>query len=440
MTAHDKFFQGKQAAAVLKHGILKRYPTVFTSKTGRKASEGRVVYLDGFAGPGRYEPEEGQSEGPEGSPLLAVRTANSVETFRRKLHCVFVERNARHYENLRQTLEREAANVEYEVLKGDVNQHLTHVLNAATNRPLLAFLDPFGTGLPYAEMTGQLLRRPSWPATEVLLNFNLQSVWRIGGLLADAEVSNPSVQLDALLGDDWLPAEEPVNKKTSENHPQRIEASLARIDSFLGDDWWREVFRDARIQAKNKGERAASARAAWQVARTYCERIKNDTGYQSFPVPIRRDPGHEPLFMMILFYRYPGSPFVFNDATSKANEEWRAFTNDRIRQGSALVGDGGDLFGEVLPTLIADERIRAENALNERWIQDIAGNMSALIADYGQISIQRQTKAIYGATLGLARTTHLRQAWDQLADQGLVRPRLKGGNNKIENQTIYAPQ
>lgn len=44
------YFEKKQAAAVLKHGILRRYLHVFVSKTGSPAGE--VVYVDGYAGPG----------------------------------------------------------------------------------------------------------------------------------------------------------------------------------------------------------------------------------------------------------------------------------------------------------------------------------------------------------------------------------------------------
>jgi hypothetical protein len=47
LTANEAFFQRKQAAAVLKHGILERYPTVFATMTGSSSRGGRVVYLDG---------------------------------------------------------------------------------------------------------------------------------------------------------------------------------------------------------------------------------------------------------------------------------------------------------------------------------------------------------------------------------------------------------
>lgn len=79
------FFVRKKAAAVLKHGILNRYVVPFASKVGQDAPDGRVVHLDGYAGPGRYE------DGTMGSPALILEAAARVADFRR-LECYFVER------------------------------------------------------------------------------------------------------------------------------------------------------------------------------------------------------------------------------------------------------------------------------------------------------------------------------------------------------------
>jgi hypothetical protein len=49
------FFESRKAAAVLKHGILSRYPVIFASKTGKDVENNRVVFLDGYAGRGEYE-------------------------------------------------------------------------------------------------------------------------------------------------------------------------------------------------------------------------------------------------------------------------------------------------------------------------------------------------------------------------------------------------
>ncbi|MEC3979829.1 three-Cys-motif partner protein TcmP [Amycolatopsis sp. H20-H5] len=405
MTSHDKFFQRRQAAAVLKHGILRRYSIVFASKTGFTSKGGRVVYLDGFAGPGRYAPEEGSAEGVEGSPLLAMRTAERVEGWRRQLQCIFVERDPVYAANLRETLAAEAPeSMTYEVLQGDVSEHLEHALTTAGDSPLFAFLDPFGTGLPYADLAGRLLARPTPFPTEVLLNFNLEAVRRIGGLLTGDVTDAPDTGR---------------------------EASLRRIDEFLGDDWWRQKFRAARSAAADP--QRAAAWAAEEVVREFCGRVTVDTGYQTFLVPIRRQPHHAPLFMMILFYRHRDAPYAFNEAVSGANKEWRYFHHElNLHEQQASVEP--DLFGGTLvPEMLIADNMRAEKEAERGWIIDIIANIRGLVAERDAVDVRDHTAGIFGGTLGLARGMHLRAAWDHLAEENLVQPRESG---KLEKQVI----
>lgn len=407
MTANEHFFQRRQPAAVLKHGVLKRYPTVFAAKTGL-SSGGKVVYLDGFAGPGRYEPREGQTEGDKGSPLLAVQTAGALTNINRDLNCVFVERNRSYAKDLRATLEKEApASLQYRVREGDVIDHLDEVLELAADRPLLAFLDPFGTGLPYEDMTQRLLARPQRWATEVLFNFNLNSVTRTGGLL----------------------------NNTGPDRNGR-DATLARIDAFLGGDWWREEFRAFRQEAESEGQRRAAAEAAVKVVGRYCEHVYEDTGFHSFPVPIRPKLDAPPLFILILFYRHPDAPYEFNGAVSMANEEWRAHVHaEEILKYEAKSGGQEDLFGGVLTrTYLEEYNAESASKLAEEWVDTIASNIEELVTQSPSVSVRDRTTDLFGTTLGLAREKHLRKAWKSLAQQGVVKPIGKG---KLIRQNIY---
>jgi three-Cys-motif partner protein len=405
VTANDRFFQKKQAAAVLKHGILKRYPIVFATKTGFTSKNGRVVYLDGYAGPGRYAPDDGNPDGVEGSPLLAMQTAARVEQWRRHLHCIFVERDPGYAANLRETMAAEAtASVVYEVHEGDVSEHLDAALRTAADSPLFAFLDPFGTGLPYADLAGRLLARGTRPATEVLLNFNLEAVRRIGGLLT---------------GDD------------TELSASGRETSLRRIDAFLGGDWWRTTFREARRVAADPD--GAAAAAAAEVMEEFCRRITASTGYRTFTVPIRREPHHLPLFMMILFYRHRDAPYAFNEAVSGANNDWRHFHHE-LNVQEHRVDIELDLFGgEFVPNTLIADNARAEQQLERHWEDVIAANLRNSLDTCHELHVRDRTADIFGTTLGMARGKHLRVAWNRLIDEGLVRPR---DNRKLEEQTI----
>jgi three-Cys-motif partner protein len=408
VTAHDDFFQRKQAAAVLKHGILVRYPRVFATMTGSTSKAGRVVYLDGYAGPGRYEPEPGALVGTPGSPLLAVQNASTVAQWSRDLHCVFIERNSVYVENLRQVLSREApVGLKYDVLAGDVEERLDEALVIAGDSPLLAFLDPFGTALPYRQMVERLMLRNARLKTEVLLNLNLEMVWRIGGFLTGEDADD----------------EQTIFGRS---------ATLERIDNFLGGGWWRETFRQARISPQP----GSAATAARQVASEFCDRVRRATGFSSFAVPIRRRLAHQPLFLMILFYRHAAAPYKFNDAVSGANADWRRhfrqvdLAEELVRQQSEP-----DLFGsEVVIEMSEKEANAAEARLDQEWSDVITANIRALMVDCAALPVEARFADIYGATMGLAREKHLLKAWDRLADEGLVRPRQK--NMKLQKLAI----
>ncbi|CAO5236738.1 hypothetical protein FAGKG844_210003 [Frankia sp. AgKG'84/4] len=254
--ANDEFFQRRQAAAVLKHGVVQRYSTVFTTMTSTDSSGRRVVYLDGYAGRGGYE------DGTPGSPLLALETARAVAGWDRHVESVFVEADRASYLELTKRLQEAATDgTPWRVRHGDVVEHLDETLELARGLPLLAFLDPFGTALPFDALVERILNRHETAPTEVLLNLNIDLVRRWGGLL-DLETRN--------IGQETI---------------------LARLDRFFGDSWWRDVYLDTR-----GGDSAlAASQAALAVVDTFHERIRARTGHgavgQSHFRDIRANPG-----------------------------------------------------------------------------------------------------------------------------------------------------
>ncbi len=180
------------------------------------------------------------------------------------------------------------------------------------------FLDPFGTALAHEVLTGKLLARPRDCKTEVLLNLSLEAVWRIGGHLSGDEI-DPSK-----------------------------EAALERGDRFLGGPWWRHHFREARQLAELRGEAASAAEAARAVAAEFQSRIHEKTGFHSLSVEVRRDPGHAPIFLLVLFYRWPGAAWLFNDAVSTAQERQRqARRAKQLEDELARLGEDDGLFADV---------------------------------------------------------------------------------------------
>jgi three-Cys-motif partner protein len=92
------YWQGKALPSVFKHELLRRYIPPFGGMTGTQAQDGRVVYLDGYAGEGRYE------NGDPGSAEIAMRVASYYRTRGLHLACYFVEQQPKSFERLQQVL------------------------------------------------------------------------------------------------------------------------------------------------------------------------------------------------------------------------------------------------------------------------------------------------------------------------------------------------
>jgi three-Cys-motif partner protein len=76
-----------------KHEILRRY---FEAWLPIMASwNGRVVYIDGFAGPGKY------SNGEDGSPVVVLKAARDhTNPMKAELVCIFVEDDVERWRHL----------------------------------------------------------------------------------------------------------------------------------------------------------------------------------------------------------------------------------------------------------------------------------------------------------------------------------------------------
>ena len=141
----------------------------------------RVIYVDGFAGPGRY------SGGEDGSPIIALRAlAAHGHKLRSAFEFHFIERD-------RRTVEALTANIETlrdqglilpstsvtvhppQSFESAYDQVIAPRLAQVAGAPAFALVDPFGwTGIPMRIMA-DLMKRPS---TELLLNFMFEEINR----------------------------------------------------------------------------------------------------------------------------------------------------------------------------------------------------------------------------------------------------------------------
>ncbi len=354
------FFVSKKAAAVLKHAILDKYVVPFASKVGKYAPDGRVVYLDGYAGPGRYD------DGTPGSPALILESAAAIADFR-KLDCYFIEKNRKNFQSLSQLVaEARGQGLAAHALQGRVERHLDHVLEAAQGSPLFAFLDPFGLGITFEALTERIFgsRRASRQPTEVLLNFNANAVRRIGGLL--------------------------TSRRDTPGKP----ATLRALDVACGGDWWREEFLDSRDNAE----------AVRRITRGFAGRVGRAVGAGSWTVGVRNRANLQVAYNLVHFSRHRDGLWLFGEAASLAQVEWRRACLPPETPG--MLFNPGDTFEQE------------EEARRLRWIKRIRANLEDLLRKHGSFVVGNYQAEVLAGVLGEARERHVRAAIKELFREG----------------------
>jgi three-Cys-motif partner protein len=392
VSANEEFFRERRAQAVLKHGILSRYPVVFASKTGWGGRS--VMFLDGYAGRGEYE------DGTKGSPALLAETAAKVASFR-QVTGIYIEKSVKDFANLQHVMARYDRPND-QVLCGDLRDHLPEVLNASQGAALFAFLDPFGTALDRDQIAADLLCRQDTAPVEVLLHISVSTVARLGGLLRRRRLDG--VELS------------PTDQKT-----------IAHADRFLGGEWWRAHFEPVHDAADE--ERATEA--AMKVARDYEAGIRADTGTMAVSMPIRPKPTDLPKYVLVLFTRHIDGLWYFADAVGKAGREWQGAWRAAVarKERAKLRAKHADDLGlfdveEVLPVLdMPDfEKFGKQYELDHRleWEQGVEANIHRVFTQRGPFVLAKRVDDVYGTLLGAASERHAREAVKALHRKGII--------------------
>lgn len=168
-----------------KHDILRGYLNAWFPIMARYASLSggkRLVYIDGFAGPGEYE------GGENGSPVIVLNTLlrHSLwsSTLSKLNHTLlFIELDSKRADHLEHQLANitKPANVGLQVVKGAFEPVLTALLDSlqatgGTLAPAFVFIDPFGTEGFSMSLVRRIL---SYRASEVLITLNLHHLVRL---------------------------------------------------------------------------------------------------------------------------------------------------------------------------------------------------------------------------------------------------------------------
>ena len=158
-----------------KHEILKRYLQCWFPILN--TYHGKIVYIDGFCGPGRY------SKGEPGSPIIALDVAaNHRKTLTGEIVFLFIDERPDRVEHLKSELAKIVVPPHFKVFprSGKFHERLEQILDRvdldkAILAPTFVFIDPFGfSGVPFA-LVERLLNKTR---CEVLITFMVDSINR----------------------------------------------------------------------------------------------------------------------------------------------------------------------------------------------------------------------------------------------------------------------
>ncbi|GAA2359316.1 three-Cys-motif partner protein TcmP [Streptomyces cuspidosporus] len=379
------YWADKALPSVFKHDLLKRYLPQFGGMTGTQSHDKRVVYLDGYAGEGRYE------NGDPASAEIALRVASYLRNRPGlTLECFFSEPQAKSFDRLHEVVQHYLARgVRAHAHRGEVDGVLDQVVQRAVREPLFLFLDPCGLVLPQDRLVDVLARkRPhKRPATELLMNFSMMAVWRLGGHVRS---------------------------------PKGNEKSLQRFDDVCGGTWWREYFADA-VASRNKDDAAADAIEA--VAAEYARRLERRTGMLLQSVPVSHSPRKRAVYRLVFATRSPYGLWVFGDTVARARATWWETLEEREEDDA--------LFSVASVTRPDPKEVEA------KAVPEIAENLAKLLARTRRpVKLVDHTLEVFGSFYGQVTEPVVRQAVRLLHEQGRT-PSNGVGVKKTREITLY---
>lgn len=183
-TKDRKHFDSYREQTRIKHIIVKKY--IYAYFTILKRYQSNLVYIDGFAGRGTYEGDDGSKI--SGSPLKALETISESPDLAKIVSTVFFEKDTFLAKQLADSVKQfflMNQNIrEPMVYCGDFSNSLTNLVNNLENdgkklAPTFLFVDPCGVDGVSFEVIKRFLDNSS---AEALIFFNIDGVRRILGL------------------------------------------------------------------------------------------------------------------------------------------------------------------------------------------------------------------------------------------------------------------
>ena len=163
-----------ESHTIAKHEILRRYLGAWFPILGKYHD--RILYIDGFCGPGRYE------GGEDGSPIIALKEAIKQDRLQKnKPVFLFIDEREDRIEQLKNELQHMTIpnNFEIQAISNTFEDQFQNILEQFNGDekqiPTFAFVDPFGfKDIPF-DLVMKLLEKPR---TEAFINIMVDFINR----------------------------------------------------------------------------------------------------------------------------------------------------------------------------------------------------------------------------------------------------------------------
>ncbi|MCU6797983.1 three-Cys-motif partner protein TcmP [Paenibacillus sp. WQ 127069] len=180
----------------------------------------KIIYIDGFAGPGKY------SSGEDGSPIKALKIASEIyhshtsKLLKKEFIFVFIEEDKKSFQSLCSEIELLKLPDEFIVItrNGKFEKVMKELLKSVkvALAPTFAFIDPFGTkGVPF-DIIKKIM---SFKYCEVFFNF------MVSGVIRSTDVTDHT---DLFGTSDWIGLEKLI---PSEKHEAYLDLYSSQLKS-----------------------------------------------------------------------------------------------------------------------------------------------------------------------------------------------------------------
>lgn len=276
----EYFFKEKKEWSKIKDDILGFYLKPYFTKIQYTKKD--IVYIDGFAGKGKFD------DGTMGSPLIAYKICHEVNP-KMKIKFYFIEN--RYHSDLKDNV-KDFDNIE--IISGNYEDNIVNLINGNNDKNLFVYIDPFGIkNLNFSYL--KYLNSSSLNSAEFLMNLNSFGFIREGCRLLKTQLNDVAIDKEYDLYMD-------------ESDDFKLSNSIEKMNKIAGGDYWQQIIKN------HQNKKIDGYQAEKNFVDSYCEKIK-ETGKFKYVIniPIRIKAGSPPKYRMVFASNHTDGIILMND-------------------------------------------------------------------------------------------------------------------------------